>query len=303
MNSNNKLAVYGERDEVREFTERLKATMPGGQRLSDVEARSLAQLSIAHQLDPFNGEAWIIPGSGLMVGIKGLRKKARQMSNDENSTYWTELRQVEPSKYQAGENAVVYECHLRDTITVQAWSKSIHDMTSAGVPYQEAVKYLGPSPVIIGVGISTTDERSKMGIHARARKRAEADAIKQRYDVDFGRASFSEEEPEIIPGTYTEQSGSPRSELEILSELGFDAEEPPLIENEPGQPNLVDLTLEEALEVVNSNGTKYGEIATETLVYMANSIQREMDKGKVKDDHLRKMEAIKLILKARAETA
>src|SRR3990167_9456380 len=168
MNSNNKLAVYGERDEVREFTERLKATMPGGQRLSDVEARSLAQLSIAHQLDPFNGEAWIIPGSGLMVGIKGLRKKARQMSNDENSTYWTELRQVEPSKYQAGENAVVYECHLRDTITVQAWSKSIHDMTSAGVPYQEAVKYLGPSPVIIGVGISTTDERSKMGIHARS---------------------------------------------------------------------------------------------------------------------------------------
>jgi len=255
MNSNNKLAVYGERDEVREFTERLKATMPGGQRLSDVEARSLAQLSIAHQLDPFNGEAWIIPGSGLMVGIKGLRKKAHQMSSDENGIYWIELRQVEPAKYQAGESAVVYECHLRDTITIQAWSISVHSMTSAGVPYQEAVKYLGSSPVTIGVGISTTDERSKMGVHARARKRAEADAIKQRYDVDFGRASFSEEEPEIIPGAYTEQLGTPRSELEILGELGFDAETSPENQEDLGKddPHFIAETLVADGKIDNAN--------------------------------------------------
>jgi len=71
----------------------------------------------------------------------------------------------------------------------------------------------------------------------------------------------------------------------------------------PAQPSLVELTMEEALEVVNSQGAKYGEIATETLANMANSIQRAMDSGKTKDEHLRKLEAIKLILKSRAETA
>jgi hypothetical protein len=220
------LAAFGDRDAIREMTERLKATMPGGRKLDDVEARSLAQLSLAHDLDPFNGEFWMIPSSGLMVGIKGLRKAARRAAREEGGTYWTEFRRVEPKERGASANAVVYECHLRDTITVQAWAQSIHQMTGAGVPYPDAVAALGPAPVVIGVGIATPDERSRMEIQARARKRAEADAIKQRYDIAFGNARFSDEEPEteIVDAVAVDATPEPRSEAQILNELGYDAE-------------------------------------------------------------------------------
>ena len=219
------MAAYGERDDIRELTERLQATMPGGKKLTDVEARSLAQLSLAHGLDPFNGEAWMIPGSGLMVGIKGLRKSARRMARDEGGTYWGEFRRVEPKQHDAPEKAVVFEYHLRDTVTVQAWSKSINCMTTAGVPYPDAVQALGPAPVVVGIGIATPDEKSKMEIIKRSRKRAEADAIKQRYDVAFGPAEIVEDEP-VVEADFTtiDEPVEPRSELEILSELGFDEE-------------------------------------------------------------------------------
>jgi len=89
----------------------------------------------------------------------------------------------------------------------------------------------------------------------------------------------------------------------IVKDVTEEAPRPEPENGKPPQPSLVELTLEEAQAVVNSKGVKYGEIATETLSNMANSIQRAMDSGKTKDEHLRKLEAIKLILKARAETA
>lgn len=190
----NQLSPYGARQDLNELAERLQMIMPGGRKLEKLEAVALAQISLAHGLDPSNGEAWMIPGSGVMVGIKGLRKAARRQAASENSSWWTEFRRVEPSTHQAAAIAVVYECLLRDTTTTQAWAKSINAMTSAGVPYQEAIKALGPSPLVVGVGIATPDERSKMNINARARKRAEADALKQRYDVSFANAEFSAED-------------------------------------------------------------------------------------------------------------
>jgi len=223
------LLGFGRREEIRDLAERLQATMPGGRKLSGGEATSLAQLSMAHGLDPFNGEAWLIPGSGLMVGIKGLRKTARRMADQEDGIFWTDFQRVEPKKYDVPEGSVVYECHLRDTRTVQAWSTSISAMTTAAVPYAEAIKALGPSPVVIGVGVASPDERSKMDINQRARKRAEADAIKQRYDVDF--AEFSPEEPNVIDVEFTPRE--PRSEAQIMSDLGFDPEE----DDEPEQPD------------------------------------------------------------------
>jgi hypothetical protein len=88
----------------------------------------------------------------------------------------------------------------------------------------------GPAPVVIGVGIATPDEKSKRGIHQRARKRAEADAIKQRYDVNF--ATFTVDEPEDvidteftpIPSKVSVPAPAPqpvKTEAELMSELGF----------------------------------------------------------------------------------
>lgn len=217
------LAIYGKREDVLDLTKRLQATIPGGRKLSQDEALSLAQLSVAHGLDPFNGEVWIIPGSGLMVGIKGLRKSARRAAKDEDGVFWVDFVIVPANDYNAPEDAIVYECRLRDTVTTQAWAKAVNIMTTAGVPYKDAAQYAGPTPVIVGIGIATPNEKSKMPIHQRSRKRAEADAIKQRYDVSLGKTTFTADEPEIIEAEFEDDNGNePRDEATIMDELGYD---------------------------------------------------------------------------------
>ena len=81
---NTALQIYGNREDVREIETRLEVLIVGGRALNPNERRALAQVAVAHGLDPFNGEAWIIPGSGPMIGIKGLRKLARRQLRREH---------------------------------------------------------------------------------------------------------------------------------------------------------------------------------------------------------------------------
>lgn len=243
------LVQYGGRNELKELSLRLRQMMPSAQQFSDREALAVAQIAHAHGLDPFNGEVWGLKGGngqwyGVMVGIKGLRKCARRAAQNENSVYWLDFKAVEPSKYNITlSGAIVYECTLRDTATTQAYSKAVHELTDAKIPYEEAVNMLGGAPVTIGIGVADPSERSKMGLHARARKRAEADALKTRYDVEFGNAHFTvEEEGEFVEGEVENLPGDfdqsvddaypQKSELQNLSELGFDTESA-LIEQKP----------------------------------------------------------------------
>jgi len=230
------LANFGERDDIREMADRIVKMMPGTVRLNQTEALTVAQIAVAHGLDPFNGEVWGLKGEnekwyGTMVGIKGLRKCARRQADSEGGTYWTEPpKRVDPKTYGAPETAIVYEIHLRDTVTMQAYGKSLHTLIQAGMPYAEAVRMIGAAPVWVGVGVATTDERSKMSIHARAKKRAEADALKQRYDVQLIGVQYteaSEDIPEDAPQTeatdaeYVPVEAEDKSEDQLLLELGY----------------------------------------------------------------------------------
>ena len=287
------LALYGNRSDVREFAERLKVTLPGASKLSGGEVTALAQLSVAHNLDPFNGEAWMIPGSGLMVGIKGLRKAAQRQAREENGSFWTDINRVEPEKYNAPKTAIVYECILRDSVTTQAWAKSINTLTTAGIPYTEAIEMLGKAPCKLGIGIATPDERSKMDIHQRSRKRAEADAIKQRYQVDFGeQVAYSDEEPvqEYVETTVTEVA--PRTNEQIITELGYMVEHEDIIEYPP-----------ELAVVTNSDGIPYISLDTDKLNHMLLGINKALQKNGLTDEqtsqYSMKHDAIRQILALR----
>jgi hypothetical protein len=236
----NSLVQFGDRDQVREMAERITKMMPGTTKLNATEALTVAQIAVAHGLDPFNGEVWGLKGEndkwyGTMVGIKGLRKAAKRQADAENGTYWTEPpKRVDPKTYNLPDTAVVYETWLRDTVTMQAYGKSLYTLTQAGIPYAEAIRMIGNAPVCVGVGVATPEERSKMGLHARAKKRSEADAIKQRYDVTFVGVQYTEAAedlpadavvPEVQDGEYTQTVPEPtetekRTADQILMELG-----------------------------------------------------------------------------------
>ena len=238
---NTSLANFGGRDPIKEIALRLKTMMPNAQKFTDNEAHAVAQVAYAHDLDPFNGEVWGIKGGsgewyGVMVGIKGIRKGAKREAKKESSIYWLDTpRLVEAKKYGVEKpGSVVYEITLRDTATTQAWAKAVHDLTSAGIPYKEAVEMLGGSaPSVTGVGIADPSERSKMALHARAKKRAEAEALKIRYSLEFRGAEISvEDDPDGVPfsapadfvdGEEVSQpktaSEAPRTQAELIAGL------------------------------------------------------------------------------------
>ena len=236
------IAAFGERDDIKELGERLRKLMPGTVKFTEEEALAVAQVALAHELDPFNGEVWGLKGDnnkwyGVMVGIKGLRKNARNQARREGGDFWISHKLVPGEKYNAPDAAIVYEAHLRDSVSFNAWMSVFVKMREAakdveGLTAEFIATMIGEAPVTVGIGVVKSGERSKMGFHQLAKKRAEADAIKQRYDVSFRGAKVDFEQLEAPINGYdnaiegeveeVEQKDKPRRATdEILTELGF----------------------------------------------------------------------------------
>lgn len=202
------------------------------------EYRALAHLCLAHNLDPFNGEAWIIPGHGTMVGIKGLRKAA---DNDlpTGCFYNPAVRLIQPGEFAAYalkeekppktkrngkwvENPIKLAaiCELTRSDATQQWVEQLTKLTDVIGDYNEALQTLGPKPIWIGVGIVRVHDRSKMELTQLAFKRAEADATKrafnlkfavdvERRDVDTGDFVAVDDNAEIVDGEAVETPALP----------------------------------------------------------------------------------------------
>jgi hypothetical protein len=237
------LEEYGDREEIKELGFRLQQMMPGAQRFNQSEALAVAQIAVAHDLNPFNGEVWGIKGNGkwygVMVGIKGLRKEARRQIREEGGSYWLDFQRVDTSKYDEPESSIVYECHLRDSVTLTKWKGIVHELNDV-MDYEQAVESAGPAPVYVGIGVVEANERSKMHKHALAKKRAEADAIKKRFDVEFKGARYDAryvdaEGPMIVNGEYKDaspqiyepKSSGKTNEEQLLAEIGYDIADMP----------------------------------------------------------------------------
>lgn len=192
------LAVWGSRDEVRELTERLKLMLPGGGKMTQNEIRALAQASIAHGLDPFNGEIWFLKDRdgnprGLMIGIKGLRKKAHEQVH---GNFWVNFREItneeERNRLRIASGALVFEARLFDSENIRTYVDAVGQLLKAGIPWEAVKGMVGDQPFTPGVGVLKATDKTLMEPVQCAMKRAEADAIKRRFDVPFGLAVDTE---------------------------------------------------------------------------------------------------------------
>lgn len=310
MSNQSALATFGDRDDIREIGDRLQKMMPGTVSFTQSEALTVAQIAVAHGLDPFNGEVWGIKGNGkwygVMVGIKGLRKSARRQILESNGSYWTEFRRAMPDEYDVTtKGAVVYECVIRDTETNGAWAQSVKALRDAEITYDDVIAMLGKAPSVKGVGIADPGERSKMELHARAKKRAEADAIKQRFDVEFAgttyRPEFIDQEPEYVPAI-EEVTQPARDSSEILKEMGYDVEDGEFAEvpddggpawtNEPEDRS-------EYATVTDSKGVLYKDKDVSALSFSQKGLASMLTQfGEVTEENVEKYDNIKLKLEA-----
>jgi len=220
-----RIAAWGDRDEVREIARRVQLMAPGARKLNENEALALAQGAVAHGLDPFNGEIWYIPGSGLMAGIKGLRKAARQQVE---GNYWCEFEEIvnqdERTRWDIPLGSLAYRCVLRDTETIMAWSGSFKNMNEQNVPIEVILEVLGAKPYTVGIGYADKTEKSRMTTVQLAMKRAEADATKRRFDLPF---AFGGKTDEVIDVPWTETEVDSHPDVVPPAAVEEGDEEPP----------------------------------------------------------------------------
>lgn len=83
MNDTKALQLYPEQQEVDTLKMRIRDLLPGANKFTDAVLMAFAQISLAHGLDPWIGEIWIIPtkrGPRVRAGIEGHRKAAHKQS-------------------------------------------------------------------------------------------------------------------------------------------------------------------------------------------------------------------------------
>lgn len=206
-----RIAPWGAREELREIARRVQLMAPGGKRLDENQALALAQGAVAHGLDPFNGEIWYIPGAGLMAGIKGLRKAARHQVQ---GNFWAEFEEItDPDQrdlLMIPERALAYRCLIRDSDTLRAYSGAWKELREQGIPDSMIPELLGRKPYAMGIGYVKIGEATKMDPVQAAMKRAEADALKRRFDLPFAIPS----EPNDVIITDAEWHEQQETELE-----------------------------------------------------------------------------------------
>lgn len=196
----NALALLPDREQLKQVDERLKVMLPGAQKLTAGERYALAQIAVMHGLDPLNGEVWLIPNRGPMIGIKGLRKKAREQVD---GNFWIDFREIidveERKRYGIEPGALAFEARLFDSENIMTYCSMVERMTKAGIPWESVKTMLGDRPYTSGIGVLRQNEQTKMERVQCAMKRAEADALKRRFDVPFGLQVEADIEPDEAP--------------------------------------------------------------------------------------------------------
>lgn len=190
---------YGESDDIYSLAKRIKVMVPGGNKLQDAEAQALAQVALVTNCNPFIGEIWYIPGRGPMIGIKGARRHGNEKIAEAGGAqaYW--VPELKPcSGEEAGYKGdlknleAAYKCVITDSVSTKMFQtmflETINSLRAGGSkdPVGEAREICGKKPEWIGYGFSTVSEQSKMNKQALAMKRAEADALKKKFDIPFG---------------------------------------------------------------------------------------------------------------------
>lgn len=177
---------------------RIKRMITNGKSLADHEAIALAHYSVTNDLNPFIGECYYLPGTGPTPGVLGFRRKAQEQMEHECriagvpfATYQVEFYLPNEDEYEAKPGCIAYKAVIKDTISSEAWRKSLiqmmRELKDAGVkePYQEALHIVGSEPQWDAIGVVYKEEDfgrvEKFERHERAKKRAEKLALKKRF--------------------------------------------------------------------------------------------------------------------------
>lgn len=299
-----------------------KTMLPYGAKLHDNEAKALAMYSTAHGLDPFNGECYFLvrerkDGSresmGVYPGIKALRKKSKEQLQtvDPQAFYHIDYDVVDPKEVglNPAEIAMVLKATLHDSISTGKYIAFAAQLVAAGLKWNDAEAVIGKPPAWTGYGAVRKSELGyiKMTPLDLAKKRAEAAATRQRFDLPFVDEQIAEDvAPEITEIAPASSQAKPRrSEAQIMGELGFseppspgephEQENPPVVEGGYSEPEQ---------EETESSGAEYADLdmlagsdATTAFWHLTKRVNMSKDEaqGVIKENHQNFADAYKAV--------
>jgi hypothetical protein len=242
----NSIAIYNRDDQG--VAAKIKMLLPYGQKLTDNNALALAAYSRLHGLDPFNGECYFLVREkkndrgdvtgreemGVYPGIKALRKMAKQQlqHTDRQAHYKVNYETIDPANLGIDPSGVAL-CvmgTLWDSISTGHYIINVVKLSGAKYTKEEIEAMIGKSPTWVGYGVVLKRELGyiKMSPMALAKKRAEADCTKQRFDLPFS-TETAEEVPadeggigEEIEGVMTDVTPPHKDTEQLLAELGYE---------------------------------------------------------------------------------
>jgi len=294
---NDTALMYVTEDELR-AAKLLRMLLPYGDKLTDLNALALRAYSNLHGLDPVNGECYFLVREkdgkreelGCYPGIKGLRKKSKDQlyQIDRQAWYTVDYEAVDPSLigYDEKKAATVQFCiqaTLRDSISMGRYIIQSVQMHTAGFDKAEIRAALGPEPKWVGYGVVLKNEWwLKQPPLVTAKKRAEADATKQRFDLPFVDDYLADDVPEVdikINGADQLPSGEKpkRSQANILADLGFAPPEEKVTEPEvETTPEIV--YPKDLVDVKTQKGRRYVDLTDDEISQYIEDITNELQK-------------------------
>jgi len=295
----------------------LKMMLPYGKLLTDDNAIALLIYGKLHGLDALNGECYFLVRErtddrgnvkreelGCYAGVKGKRKKAREQIGEQQGSFKIEYAPAEPTELglNKADIAVCIRAELRDTISTGQYILDAVKMKKEGFDQAFIDSVIGKPPVVVGYGAVKNVELRyiKMSPLNLARKRAETDCLTQRFDLPFAEdiPVADVDSIEYVDAEYSTAETpelNPKSEGELMSELGFSA----LV------AQIVDYSaLPEAIrEMTNSESVKYIDLPTEELNVRAYSMAKKLKENGLSEEYkantAAKLEAVRAILKVR----
>jgi len=168
------MVIYADRTEIRELADRIITMLPSAKELGQQGALALAQVAISMGLNPFIGEIWAWRNKDgtvtLMCGIKGLRRAAHEQARKDDGYYTVEFGM--PTEDML-DGANVKPGDIARVCLLELWTETT----------RETFKTTGKLTVYTGLGIYRAGDKTRMEPVQVARKRAEADALKQAFDM------------------------------------------------------------------------------------------------------------------------
>jgi hypothetical protein len=179
------VTVYGESGDVAALQQRIMTMLPQVAKIGPQAAYGLAQVSLAMGLNPFIGEIWAIPsksgGYAISGGIKGMRRSAHKKAEEDGGMYTTEFRRPTDDEIEGltvNQGDIVRAC----------------DVYVSGRRAEAFRKLTGKIPMYTGIGVYRKGESTRMNPLQCVRKRAEADGLKQAFDLPL---AFSENHDDV----------------------------------------------------------------------------------------------------------